>query len=71
MYIIYIHILYILHIKTSKQTQSSSRRASAFKDSSALLNILVVNFTKSEVFLITSILLVVKAKNIYWNTTKM
>ena len=71
MYIIYIHILYILHVKMSKQTQSSSRRASSFKDSSALLNILLVNFTKNEVFLTTSILLVVKAENIYWKTTKM
>ena len=35
---------------TSEPTQNSSRRVSSFKDSSALLNIWVVNFTKVNPF---------------------
>ena len=51
---------------TIKQTQTSSRRVSYFKDSSALLNNSVVNL--SEVLLIASTQLEVKTRNIYRNT---
>ena len=54
---------------TSKPTQTSSRRLSSFKDSSALLNNLLVNL--SEVLLIVTTLLVVKTKCINRNTRKM
>ena len=56
---------------TSEPTQNSSRRVSSFKDSSALLNILSGELHKSESLLIASTLLVVKAENIYRNTSKM
>ena len=54
---------------TSKPSQTSNRRVSSFKDSSALQNNSVVNL--SEVALIVSTLLVEKNENIYRNTSKM
>ena len=56
---------------TSEITQSSRRRVSSFKDLSALLNNWEVKFTKYEILLIPSTLLVLRAKNIYRNTSKM
>ena len=58
------------HNVPSKPSQSSSRRVSTFKDSSVLLNNLRGELHKSEVLLIASTLLVVKAENIYRNTIK-
>ena len=62
---VWIEIVYSI---TSKPTQSSSRRVSSFKDSSALLS---GELRKREVLLIASTLFVVKTENIYRNTRKM
>ena len=55
----------------SEPFYSSGRRVSSFKDSLALLNNYTHDFRKSEVLLIASALLVVKAENKYRNTIKM
>ena len=52
-------------------SQTSSRRVSSFKDSSALLNNYYDELHKSEVPLISSTRLVVTAENIFRNTIKM
>ena len=59
----------------NEPTQSSSRHVSFFKDSSVLLNSankqLSSELRKSEVLLIASTLVMVKAENIYRNIRKM
>ena len=58
---------------TIEPTNSSSKHASSFKDSSALLNTeqLSGELHMGEVFLIASTRLVMKTENIYQNTRKM
>ena len=55
---------------TSKPSQGTSLYVSSFKDSSVLLN-MKEDPNKSEILLVTSTLLEVKAENIYQNATKM
>ena len=58
---------------TIEPTNSSSRRVSSFKDSSALLNTeqLSGELHMGDVLLIASTRLVMKTENIYQNTRKM
>ena len=56
---------------TNEPFLGSGRRILQFNDLSELLNIRYIELDKSEILRIVSTLLLVKAENIYRNTTKM